>query len=63
MENGFMARHQQAPPSAPQSSKPRAIRTSVITINPAHRPNVATSPNVLPTTIEAPSNPVQAQTD
>lgn len=59
MENGFMARHQQGPQSASQSSKPRAIRTSVITINPAHRPNVGTSPNVLPTTIEAPSNPVQ----
>ena len=49
MENGFI------PHQAPPASKPRAIRASVIISNPAHRPQVTqASPNILPTTVEAP---------
>ena len=48
MENGFI-------PHQVPASKPRAIRASVIISNPAHRPQVTqASPNILPTTVEAP---------
>jgi len=61
MENHGGFRHCVPTPGAAGVSAPRAIRTSVITINPAHRPHT-TSPSILPTTVEATPPPAPIST-